>query len=236
MVQRIEDYSLQNMQNISNRINLRRSQASILCIMFLVFLPWRAMHHVSMYFLRKTVFHFLPRETISCFREKNTIFPDNTRKIMCRRSPFWKDHLFRRFEENITFPQNFKERSSFIFRPRCKIIFSGKRIIIFLDNTRKIKFQRNFVGKTIFSGRLGKENMVFRAVISLQVGSVFFKGLHQEVMNNIINSIILCQYCCQYQQCHQYQQFYQEQILDIFVEPQISCPWLIYNELLNYCI
>ena len=29
------------------------------------------------------------------FLRKNTIFPDNTRKIMCRRSPLWKDHLFR---------------------------------------------------------------------------------------------------------------------------------------------
>ena len=29
------------------------------------------------------------------FSGKNTIFPGNTRKIMCRRGPFWKDHLFR---------------------------------------------------------------------------------------------------------------------------------------------
>ena len=123
------------------------------------------MHHVSMYFLRKTVFHFLPREKISCFREKNTSFPNNTRKIMCRHSPFWKDHLFRKFEENIIFPCIFKERSSFIFRLRCKIIFSGKRNIIFPDNTRKIIFQCNFFRKTIFSGRLEKENRVFRAVI-----------------------------------------------------------------------
>ena len=41
MVQSIEDYSL---QNISNRINLRRSQTSILYIKFPVFLRWRAMH------------------------------------------------------------------------------------------------------------------------------------------------------------------------------------------------
>ena len=104
MVQSIVEYSL---QNISNRMNLRRSQTSILYIMFPVFLRWRAMHHVSMYFLRKTVFHFLPREKISCFREKNTIFLDNTRKIMCRCGPFWKDHLFRKFEENVTFPYVF---------------------------------------------------------------------------------------------------------------------------------
>ena len=45
-----------------------------------------------------------------------------------------------------------------------KIIFSGKGNIIFPDNTRKIIFQRNFFGKTIFSGRLEKEHMVFCAV------------------------------------------------------------------------
>ena len=36
--------------------------------------------------------------------------------------------------------------------------------ITFPDNKRKIIFQRRFFGKTIFSGRLEKENMVFRAV------------------------------------------------------------------------
>ena len=43
------------------------------------------------------------------------------------------------------------------------IMFSGKNTI-FPDNTRKIIFQRYFFGKTIFSGRPEKENMVFRAV------------------------------------------------------------------------
>ena len=162
MVQSIEDYSL---QNISNRINFRRSQASTLYIRFSVFLCW-AMHHVSMYSLGRAVFHFLPDEKRSCFREKNTIFPDSTRKIMCRHGPLWKDNLFRGSEENIIFPCIFKESSSFIFRPGCKIIFSGKGNIIFLDNTRKIMFQCNFFGKTIFSGRPEKENMVFRAARS----------------------------------------------------------------------
>ena len=39
--------------------------------------------------------------------------------------------------------------------------------MIFPDNTGKIIFQRNFFGKTIFSGRLEKEYMVFRAVSML---------------------------------------------------------------------
>ena len=38
------------------------------------------------------------------FLGKNTIFPDNTRKIMCRPGTFWKGHIFRRSEENIIFP------------------------------------------------------------------------------------------------------------------------------------
>ena len=54
----------------------------------------------------------------------------------------------------------FQKRSSFIFRLGCKIIFSGKRNIIFPDNTRKIIFQCNFFGKTIFPGCLEKENIV----------------------------------------------------------------------------
>ena len=60
----------------------------------------------------------------------------------------------------------FWERSSFIFfRLKKKIIFSGKRNITCPDNTiRKIIFQCDFFGKTIFSEHLKEENMVFRAV------------------------------------------------------------------------
>ena len=39
--------------------------------------------------------------------------------------------------------------------------------MIFPDNTRKIIFQRDFFRKTIFSGRLEKENMVFRALFKI---------------------------------------------------------------------
>ena len=107
-VQGIEDYSL---QNISNRINLRRGQTLTLYFRFPVFLRW-VMHHVSMYFLRRTVFHFLPREKRSCFGEKipsflivqerscagaalfgKTIFSGSLRKISYFRVSFKKDHL-----------------------------------------------------------------------------------------------------------------------------------------------
>ena len=110
---------------------------------------------------------FCSRKNIM-FSGKNTIFPDNTRKIMSRRGPFCKDLLFRKFEENVIFPCIFFwEISSFIVRLRCQIIFLGKRNMVFPDNTRKIIFQRNFFGKIIFSGRLEKENMVFRAVFAM---------------------------------------------------------------------
>ena len=58
----------------------------------------------------------------------------------------------------------FWERSSFIFHLKNNIEFSGKRNIIFPDDTRKIIFECDFFGKIIFSKHLEKENMVFRAV------------------------------------------------------------------------
>ena len=118
MVQSIEDYSL---WNISNRINLRRGQTSTRYVRFPVFFRW-VMRHVSMYFLRTAVFHFLPRKKRSCFREKNTIFPDNTRKIMCRYGTFWKDHIFRTYFRK-------KEISSFLIiqeRSYSSAIFLGR--------------------------------------------------------------------------------------------------------------
>ena len=45
-------------------------------------------YHISMYFLREVIAGFLAKGKISFFREKNTIFQDNTRKIMSRRGPF----------------------------------------------------------------------------------------------------------------------------------------------------
>ena len=109
---------------------------------------------------------FCPRKKYRAFGKKNTILPDNTRKIMSRRGPFWKDLLFGRPEENIIFPCIFLKRIIFHFPSKVKIIFSWKRNMIFPNNTRKIIFQRNFFGKTIFSGRLEKETMVFRAAIT----------------------------------------------------------------------
>ena len=64
-------------------------------------------YHVSMYFLKRVIPHFPSKEKISYFRGKelsgkrNTIFLDNTRKIIFQCNFFLKDHLFRTFEKNI---------------------------------------------------------------------------------------------------------------------------------------
>ena len=65
----------------------------------------------------------------------------------------------------------FLRKIIFHFPSAGKIIFSGKRKIIIPDNTGKIESQRNFF-KTIFSGRLENENMVFRAVYTLAHGII----------------------------------------------------------------
>ena len=59
----------------------------------------------------------------------------------------------------------FFERDLLSFSVRRKyIIFSRKRNAIFPDDRRKIIFQCDFFGKTIFSEHLKKENMLFRVV------------------------------------------------------------------------
>ena len=106
---------------------------------------------------KSSLSRFPYREKKTCFLEKNTTFPASTRKIMSWLGPFRKDHLFRTFEENAIFPRIFLRKIIVHFPPRGKIIFSGEINIIFSNNTRKIKFQRIFFGKTIFSGRLEKK-------------------------------------------------------------------------------
>ena len=59
--------------------------------------------HIFIYFLRKIVSHFSAQGKNIMFSGKSTIFPDNIRKIMSRRSPFGKGHPSRKFEEIIIF-------------------------------------------------------------------------------------------------------------------------------------
>ena len=116
-----------------------------------------------MYFLKKAAPNFLAREKI-CFREKIPSFQIIQERSCTGTTLFGKTIFSESLKKISYFRVFFWERSSFIFSLRYKIIFLEKRNIIFLNNTRKIIFQRNFFGKTIFSVRLEKENMVFRAV------------------------------------------------------------------------
>ena len=120
-------------------------------------------YDISMYFLRKIIFHFRSRKNIFS-RKRNATFLDGRRKIIFQRDFFGKTIFSEHLKKISYFHIFFWERSSFIFRLKNKIIFLGKRNIIFPDDTRNIIFQCNFFGKTIFSEHLGKENMVFRAV------------------------------------------------------------------------
>ena len=117
-----------------------------------------------MYFLRNLIFHF-PSVKKNIFGKKKCHLSSWYKKDHIPVQVFWIDHLFGTFEEYIILPCIFFwKRSSFIFRLKNNIISSGKRNIIFLDDTREIIFQCYFFGKTIFSEHLEKENMVFRAV------------------------------------------------------------------------
>ena len=121
--------------------------------------------HISMYFLRMAASHFLPREKISCIRgKKKPSFQMIQEKSCARADPFGKTIFSESLKKISYFRAFFSERSPFIFRLRYKIIFSVQRNIIFSNNARKVIFQRYFLGKTIFSRRLEKGNMVFRAV------------------------------------------------------------------------
>ena len=110
-------------------------------------------------------FHFLPKEKISYLLEKiNTIFPEITKKIVFSREFPGKIIFLENLKKILYFQVFFWERSSFLLCLKNKIIFLGKRNIIFPDNTRKIIFQCDFFGKTIFAKHLKKGNIVFCAV------------------------------------------------------------------------
>ena len=114
-----------------------------------------------MYFLRKIIFHFPTKEKIY-FPEKNTIFPDNTRKIIFQCDFFGNTILSEHLKKISYFHVFFWERSSFIFYLKNKITFSGRRNIIFPDNTtRKIIFQCDFFWKDRLFRTFGKRKYCF---------------------------------------------------------------------------
>ena len=106
-------------------------------------------------FLEKDRLSFsVQRKNIMFFGGKNTIFPDNTRKIIFQRKFFEKTIFSEDLRKIWYFHIFFWERSPFIFRPKKKYHVFGEKNTIFPDNTRKIIFQGNFFKKTIFSEHL----------------------------------------------------------------------------------
>ena len=124
-------------------------------------------YHIFTRFLIKIIFlHFPPKEKISYFLEKrNTVFPDIKKKTMFRRA-FLGQTIFSEHLKKISYFQVFFEKDHLSLCIKNNIIFSGKRNIIFPDNTRKIIFQSDFFGKIIFSKHLEIENMVLCSVCS----------------------------------------------------------------------
>ena len=114
------------------------------------------------YIQKVSYFHaFFDKDQLFSFsaKRKNIIFSGKKKYHLSR---YYKKIVFRReffgkaiFSENLKkisyFQVFFWERSSFLLCLKNKIIFLGKINIIFPDNARKIIFQRNFFGKTIFS-------------------------------------------------------------------------------------
>ena len=108
-------------------------------------------YHISTRFLIKIIsFHFPPKEKIYFLAKKKYHLSIYYKKDHVQARSFWKDHLFRKFEENIIFPGTFLGKIIFLLCLKNKVIFSGKRHIAFPNNTRKIIFQCDFFEKTMF--------------------------------------------------------------------------------------
>ena len=86
-------------------------------------------------------------------KEKNLIYLGQKKYHLSRY--YKKDHI-QHLKKTSYFQEPFWERSSFLLRLKNKIIFSGKRHIIFADNTRKIIYQFDFFGKNNFAEHLEK--------------------------------------------------------------------------------
>ena len=143
-------------------------------------------YYIPMYFLRKIILNLSSKEK-KYFREKIPSFQIIQERSYSR-TIFGKTIFSEHLKKISYFYVFFWERSSFIFLLNNKTIFSGKINIIFPDNTKKIIFQCNFFGKTIFSEHVEKENMVFRAVIFPRVRNCrILIGLCKLVFNESLN-------------------------------------------------
>ena len=133
--------------------------------------------YFHVYFEKDHLSFSVQRKNIMFWGKKyHLLSSDNTRKIIFQCN-FFEKTLFLKDLKKILYFHVFEERSSFMICLKNKIIFLEKRNIIFPNNTRNIIIQCNFLGKTIFSGRLEKGNMVFvslRDIIILEIQSQFF--------------------------------------------------------------
>ena len=121
-------------------------------------------HHVSLYFLRKIIFHFPSAKNIY--------------HIFGKKMPSLGNIIFSEHLKNISyFHVFFGETSSFIFRLKKNIIFWGKRNTVssFLMIQEKSYSNAIFLGKIIFSEHLEKKYMIFRAVFFARITFLFLR-------------------------------------------------------------
>ena len=101
-------------------------------------------------------FAFFPGQKKSCLQEKNPSFQIMQERSCAFMAPFGKA-IFSEGLKKISYFRVFFKKDHLSF----SVYFRGKRNIIFPDNTRKFIFQRNLLGKTIFSGRPEKRKYDF---------------------------------------------------------------------------
>ena len=92
--------------------------------------------------------------------KRNTIFPDDRRKIIFQCDFFGKTIFSEHLRKTSYFHVFFWKRSSSIFCLKNNIIFSRERNIIFRDDTRKIMFQCVFLKRSSFQN-IWKKKMWF---------------------------------------------------------------------------
>ena len=120
-------------------------------IIFVTLIHIYRKYHIFMYFLRKIIFHFQSKEKNSYFPKKKKLSFQMIQERSYSSALFFKKTIFSGHLKKISyFLAFFKEISSFIFRLKNKMIFLGKRNIIFPNNTREVIFQCDFFGKTMF--------------------------------------------------------------------------------------
>ena len=95
-------------------------------VIFVTFMHIHRKQHISMYFMRKIILQFASKEKIY-FREKEILSSQILQKRSCSSTIFWKDHLFRTFEENIISPCMFLRKIKFPFLSKKKCHIFGKK-------------------------------------------------------------------------------------------------------------